>query len=143
MASTCAGVRSRLPISASVSGTSRTFEAYANIFHDRFGYHLPVISTEGGAIIGAAEDPRYPPVRAEDLTELTLDAYHALLDTAPPYFFAHTPWLLANSAGEHPDKRFEQAAWYKDRLGNALPVVEALKADPRREEIRKETSSRE
>ena len=112
------------------------FEAYANLFYRRFGYYLPVIGTEGGAIIGAAEDPRYPPVREEDLTLLTLGAYHALLDDAPAYFFAHTPWLLANSAGEHLDERFERAAWYKDRQGTALPVVEALKADLRKDEVR-------
>ena len=113
------------------------FEAYANIFYSRFGYYLPVIGTEGGAVIGSAEDPRYPPVRAEDLTALTLEAYHAMLDDAPPYFFAHTPWLLANSAGEHADERFEHAAWYKDRRGTTLPVVEALKADPRKDEVRR------
>ena len=96
----------------------------------------PMTNMEKGAIIGAAEDPRYPPVRAEDLTTLTLEAYHTLLDRAPAYFFAHTPWLLANSAGEHLDERFEQAAWYKDREGATLPVVEALKADPRKNEIR-------
>jgi frataxin-like iron-binding protein CyaY len=95
-----------------------------------------VISTEGGAIVGAAEDPRYPPVREEDLTTLTLGAYHTMLDEAPPYFFAHTAWLMANSAGEHFDERFEQAAWYKDRKGAILPVVEALKADPRKNEVR-------
>jgi hypothetical protein len=113
------------------------FQAYANIFYSRFGYYLPVIGTEGGAIIGSAEDPRYPPVREEDLTTLTLAAYHALLDDAPPYFFAHTPWLLANSAGHHNDARFEQAAWYKDRKGTTLPVVEALKADPRKNEVKR------
>jgi len=118
------------------SNAFRKFEAYANIFYNRFGYYLPVISTEGGALVGSAEDPRYPPVRQEDLTELTLAAYHAMLDGAPPYFFAHTPWLLANSAGEHFDERFEQAAWYKNREGNVLPVVEALKADRRKEEVR-------
>jgi hypothetical protein len=118
------------------SNAFRKFEAYANIFYSRFGYHLPVISTEGGALVGSAEDPRYPPVQQEDLTELTLAAYHAMLDDVPPYFFAHTPWLLANSAGEHFDERFEQAAWYKNRTGNMLPVVEALKADPRKNEIR-------
>jgi hypothetical protein len=118
------------------SNAFRKFEAYANIFRDRFGYYLPVIGTEGGAIIGAAEDPRYPPVREEDLTTLTLGAYHAMLDEVPDYFFAHTPWLLANSAGEHFDQRFEQAAWYKDRQGTTLPVVEALKSDPRRNEVR-------
>jgi len=118
------------------SNAFRKFEAYANIFYDRFGYYLPVIGTEGGAIIGSAEDPRYPPVRGEDLINLTLGAYHAMLDDAPPYFFAHTAWLLANSAGEHSDERFEHAAWYKDREGTTLAVVEALKNDPRKEEVR-------
>jgi hypothetical protein len=118
------------------SNAFRKFEAYANVFYDRFGYYLPVISTEGGATIGAAEDPRYPPVREEDLTRLTLQAYYTMLDDAPPYFFAHTPWLLANSAGEHADERFEHAAWYKDRAGTVLPVVEALKTDPRKDEVR-------
>ncbi len=112
------------------------FAAYAQIFYRRFGYYLPVIGTEGGAIAGAAEDPRYPPVRVEDVTSLTLQAYHFMLDEAPAYFLAHTPWLLANAAAEHPDERFEQAAWYKDRQGNTLPVVEALKTDPRRGEAK-------
>ena len=118
------------------SNAFRKFDAYANILYRRLGYYLPVISTEGGAIVGAAEDPRYPPVREEDLTTLTLGAYHTLLDEAPPYFFAHTSWLMANSAGEHFDERFEQAAWYKNRKGTTLPVVEALKADPRKNEVR-------
>ncbi len=118
------------------SNAFRKYQAYANVFYQRFGYYVPVISTEGGAVIGAAEDPRYPPVREEDLTALTLGAYHAVLDDAPGYFFAHTPWLLANSAGEHLDTRFEHAAWYKDREGTVLPVVDALKADPRKDEVR-------
>ena len=114
----------------------RKFEAYANIFYSRFGFYVPLIGTEGGAIVGSAEDPRYPPLRSEDVTSLTLAAYQAMLDEAPPYFFAHTPWLLANSAGGHVDERFEPAAWYKDREGTVLPVVEALKAAPRKEEVR-------
>jgi hypothetical protein len=118
------------------SNAFRKFEAYANIFYRRFGFYLPVISTEGGAIAGAAEDPRYPPVRPEDVTRLTLGAYHAVLDDAPAYFFAHMPWLLANSAAEHFDERFEAAAWYKDRQGTVLPVVKALKADVRKDEVR-------
>lgn len=118
------------------SNAFRKFEAYAGIFYHRFGYYLPVIGTEGGAIAGSAEDPRYPPLRPEDVTEMTLGAYHALLDETPDYFFVHTAWLLANSAGEHNDERFEHAAWYKDREGNTLPVVPALKADPRRGEAR-------
>ncbi|MFN8455254.1 MAG: hypothetical protein U0401_11415 [Anaerolineae bacterium] len=94
------------------SNAFHKFEAYAAIFYRRFGYYLPVIGTEGGAIAGAAEDPRYPPVRVEDVTTLTLNAYNFMLADAPAYFFAHTPWLLANAAAEHPDERFEQAAWH-------------------------------
>ena len=60
-----------------------------------------------------------------------------MLDQAPPYFFAQTPWLMANQAADHQDERFEQAAWYKDRQGTTLPVVEALKSDPRRDEVRR------
>jgi hypothetical protein len=112
------------------------FAAYAQIFVDRFGYHLPVIGTEGGATIGAAEDPRYPPVNEADHTRLTLAAYHFMLDAAPGYFFAHTPWLIANSAIGGADERFENAAWYKDRAGESLPVVDVLKNDARKNEVR-------
>lgn len=114
----------------------RKFEAYATVCYRRFGFYLPVIGVEGGAVIGSAEDPRYPPVREEDVTALTLAAYHTMLDSAPPCFFAHTSWLLANLAGGHADKRFEQAAWYKDMYGTTLSVVHALKEDPRRFEVR-------
>jgi hypothetical protein len=112
------------------------FEAYATIFYDRFGYLVPIISTEGGAIAGSAEDPRYPPLRDEDVAEMTVAAYHFMLDEAPAYFFAQTPWVVANSALGGADPRFEYAAWYKDRQGTVLPVVDALKADPRRTEVR-------
>jgi hypothetical protein len=119
------------------SNAFRKFDAYAHVFYGRFGYYLPVIGTEGGAVAGAAEDPRYPPVREQDVTALTLGAYHALLDDAPGYFFAHMPWLLANrAAADYADERFESAAWYKDRRGATLPVVGALKSDPRKDEVR-------
>lgn len=114
----------------------RKWEAYANLFYRYFGYNLPVIGTEGGAVAGAQEDPRYPPVRDQDVVTLTLQAYHIVLDEAPDYFFAHVAWLLANRAGGHDDPRFEHAAWYKDREGTVLPVVQALKRDPRRYEVR-------
>jgi hypothetical protein len=75
------------------SNAFRKFEAYAGLFYRRLGYYLPVISTEGGAIAGAAEDPRYPPVRVEDLTTLTLEAYHTMLmirrHTSSPILLAH------------------------------------------------------
>ncbi|MCB0209421.1 MAG: hypothetical protein KDJ52_08830 [Anaerolineae bacterium] len=114
----------------------RKFEAYAKIFHDRFGYYIPIITTEGGPIAGDNQDPRYPPITNDDVTKLTLQAYHAMLDEAPAYYFAFMPWLLANKAGGHWDNAWEDAAWYK-LDGTTLPVVDALKTDPRRQELRK------
>ncbi len=118
------------------SNAFRKFDAYANIFRNRFGYHIPVIGTEGGPIAGEQQDPRYLAVRDKDVARLTVRAYYHLLDDAAPYFFAQTNWVLANTAAGATDKRFEHAAWYKDRAGTVLPVVNALKFDPRKNEVR-------
>jgi hypothetical protein len=117
------------------SNSFRKFEAYAKIFHDRFGFFIPIISTEGGAIAGDAQDPRYPTVNDDDVTDLTLRGYRAMLDDVPAYYFAFTPWLLANGAGQHWDPAWEAAAWYKVD-GTTLPVVPALKTDPSRLAVR-------
>jgi hypothetical protein len=112
------------------SNSFRKFEAYERIFTERFGYELPIISTEGGALAGNQDDPRYPPVTDDDVTTMTLYAYRYILEQAPAYYFAFTPWLIANQAGGHPDPRFESHAWYKDRNGATLPIVPALKQNP-------------
>lgn len=111
------------------------FDAYAKIFHDQFGFYIPIISTEGGPLTGDQQDPRYPAVTDEDVTNLTLRGYHTMLDSAPAYYFAFTPWLMANGAGGHWDAAWEGAAWYK-MDGTTLPIVDALKNDPRRVEVR-------
>lgn len=113
----------------------KKFEAYGKIFFDRFGYYIPIISTEGGAIAGDFQDPRYPPVTDDDVTNMTVSAYRAMLTDAPAYYFAFTPWLLANGAGSHWDPAWEGAAWYKVD-GTHLPVVDALKADAGRHTAR-------
>src|SRR5207248_258750 len=108
----------------------RKFEAYERIFVSRFGYEIPIISTEGGAIGGAHEDPRYPTLSDADVSAETLFAYQYMLERAPAYYFAFTPWVLANFAGGHGDPRFEAAAWYKAINGPTLPVVAVLKRNP-------------
>ena len=108
----------------------RKFEMYERIFMSRFGHEVPIISTEGGAIGGAREDPRYPSLDDGDVSAETLYAYQYMLQQAPAYYFAFTPWILANFAGGHGDPRFEAAAWYKAINGPTLPVVAALKRNP-------------
>lgn len=102
------------------------FEAYANILRDQVGFVIPMITTEGGAIVGTHEDPRYPPVSEDDLTDMTLAAMRYMTTQAPPYYFAFMPWLMANRAGNSLELAWESAAWYKED-GTARPVVTALK----------------
>jgi hypothetical protein len=74
-------------------------------------------------------------VTNDDVTDLTLAAYRAMLNDVPAYYFAFMPWLMANHVGEHWDGAWEAAAWYK-LDGSTLPVVPALKTDTRRLEAR-------
>lgn len=102
------------------------FQAYARILEEEFGFVIPIITTEGGAIIGSAEDPRYAAIDEADLVQRTLAAFAYLESQAPPYYFAFMPWLMANRAGGSPTPAWEGAAWYRED-GSTLAVVPALK----------------
>jgi len=125
------------------SNAFRKFEAYHKVVMDRVGFAMPIISTEGGAIAGSQEDPRYPPVTDDDVARWTVAAYNYMLDQAPPYYFAFTPWLLVNQAAGGGGGSWEAAAWYK-MDGTVLPVVNALKRNVRgkRTAVRRYTPSR-
>jgi len=113
------------------------FLAYHKQFYDIFGFEIPIIGTEGGTTVGNGDDPRYPRITPEMQRDMTLEAYNYMLDEAPPYFFAYTSWLLAQKALDYPNTAWETDAWYHDRKGNHLPVVEALKQFSRRGETRR------
>jgi len=115
------------------------FQAYHAVFRSRFGFDIPIISTEGGAIAGNWDDPRYPPVDDADVTAWTLGAFAYMLEEAPAYYFAFTPWLLTNLAAGSVDPAWENAAWYKGPGGQTLPVVEALRRSNLRGRVRKHT----
>ncbi|MGQ9552801.1 MAG: DUF5107 domain-containing protein [Anaerolineae bacterium] len=102
------------------------FQAYARIVEQECGFLIPIITTEGGAILGSSEDPRYPPINESDLVQRTLAAFEYMRSQAPPYYFAFMPWLLANRAGNSLEAAWEGAAWYKED-GSTLPIVPALK----------------
>ncbi|MCS7220762.1 MAG: DUF5107 domain-containing protein [Anaerolineae bacterium] len=113
------------------------FLAYRNRFYEIFGFEIPLISTEGGATVGSSEDPRYPRVTPAIQAEMTIQALEYMLDEAPPYYFAFTTWLLAERAMDHFNPTWESWAWYKNREGDHLPVVDALKSHPRRGQARR------
>jgi len=102
------------------------FEAYEDIVTQTTGLVMPIISTEGGAIPGTHEDPRYPPVTDADVAERTVQAYTYMTREAPDYYFAFTPWLLANEAAGSYDPEWEAAAWFHGTTGDPKPVVAAV-----------------
>ncbi len=108
------------------SNAFRKFEAYAAVVQEEVGFTMPILSTEGGAIPGTQEDPRYPRVTDQDVAEWTTGAFAYMLEKAPPYYFVFTPWLLANLAGGGTDPAWEEAAWFKGFAGEAMPVVKAV-----------------
>jgi hypothetical protein len=101
-----------------------------------FGFDIPLISTEGGATRGSAEDPRYPAVDGLTVADWTLWSADYMLDNAPDYYFATSTWLLAQAALDYNDPVWEVNAWYHDREGNQEPVVDALKNRVRFSEVR-------
>ncbi len=102
------------------------FEAYEDIVTQTTGLVMPIISTEGGAIPGTHEDPRYPPVTDADVAGRTVQAYTYMTREAPDYYFAFTPWLLANEAAGNYDPEWEPAAWFYGTAGAPKPVVAAV-----------------
>ncbi len=113
------------------------FIAYRNRFYEIFGFEIPLISTEGGATVGSSEDPRYPKVTPALQAEMTIEAFEYMLDEAPPYYFAFTSWLIGERALDNPNPTWESWAWYQNREGRHLPVVDMLKSHPRRGETRR------
>ncbi len=102
------------------------------------GHSLPVLTTEGGLVVGDIQDARYPRINPWIHADWTAAASKYMLDEAPDYYFCNCPWLLANIELGSPDGKWENAAWYssywaeKYNTGSELPVVNALKQLPKR-----------
>ncbi|MEZ4830889.1 MAG: hypothetical protein R2873_02605 [Caldilineaceae bacterium] len=73
------------------------FERYHQIVLDKTGRTLPIITTEGGAVVGDSEDPRYPAITDQLVAQRTADAFAYMQGDAPDYYFAFMPWLLVNA----------------------------------------------
>lgn len=103
------------------------------------GRAIPILSTSGGYVVGAAEDPRYPALSPSLHMAYNLEACRMLMGTsarfapAPDYFFCSAFWLLANQALDSSRPARENDAWYSpEHPGGTLPIVSVLKAEAKR-----------
>jgi hypothetical protein len=104
------------------------FRLHDGVIRRHLGRPLPMIATEGGAHVGVAFDPAYPPVDEARQLELVLDGYRYLRRAErEPYYFAASYWVIANAEGG-PEPAWEAQALF--RAGSVSPIVAALKASP-------------
>lgn len=116
----------------------RAYERYDHLIRRQIGRSLPILSTESGPLVGQRTDARYPAVTPQLHMAQTLEACRAMMgasarfDHAPDYYFCTAFWLLGNYTLGNWTPELESQAWYSNRWpGGALPIVAALKAEPK------------
>ena len=98
-----------------------------------FGHSVPIMSTEGGVVVGDRQDGRYPRNDDSRHEEVTLWIQDFLLSGAPTWYFTVFHWLIANKAMGQDRPGWETQCWYTNwwnlefDLDGHLPTVDALK----------------
>ena len=114
----------------------RGWQFFGNMIFETLGYYIPVISTEGGPVVGWGDDKRYAKVNPTTQAEMQMDIFRFLQDEAPPWYFTCCTWLLGTKPFGDMSPTWEQMAWYTDAwnlqfgLEGQLPIVQLLKDTP-------------
>ena len=114
----------------------RGYEAAGKMIYDALGFYVPVISTEGGPVVGWGDDNRYAKVNPATQREWQLGITRFMQTVAPPWYFSCCTWLLASRPLGDFNPTWEQMSWYTHAwdmqfgLDGELPIVQALKEEP-------------
>jgi hypothetical protein len=114
----------------------RGWEAAGKMIHDALGFYVPVISTEGGPVVGWGDDKRYAKVNPQTQMEWQLDIMRFMQSQAPSWYFSCCTWLVASRPLGDFNPSWEQMSWYTHvwdiqfGLDGQLPIIQALKAEP-------------
>lgn len=126
----------------------RAFEYYDHLARNYLGRSIPIISTDGGYLVGRRTDPRYGRVTPELLRDQTVAMYDFMQRQAPDYYFAAVPRQLVSEDAN--DSNAWVGAFWKSAFMNGtdgkygfppfpvagasvddrLSVLEAVKAMP-------------
>jgi hypothetical protein len=120
-----------------------SFQLVDQLARAALGFPVPLISTEGGPVVGWREDRRYPRNTPDLHRERTVQIAEYMQGTrqihgqnCPGNYFAACHWLIANYRMGFVAPGWESQSWYTDwwnkdfNLHGELPVVAALKALP-------------
>lgn len=119
-----------------------SFQLLDEKIQQALGHAVPIISTEGGPVVGWKEDRRYPRVNPQMHAERVVQIAEFMQGTREIHgrctdsYFSLCHWLIANYRMGYLAPTWESNSWYTDwwntdfGLGGELPVVAAMKALP-------------
>ena len=124
----------------------RAWELFGHLMYESLGFYIPIISTEGGPVVGWGDDNRYAKVNPTTQAEWQMRIVAFLQDEAPPWYFSVCTWLLASKPLGDFNPTWDQMSWYTHAwdlqfgLDGQLPIVQMLKDTPAkiRHELRPE-----
>ena len=117
--------------------------------YEALGFYVPIISTEGGPVVGWGDDNRYAKVNPTTHAEWQMEITRFMQDEAPPWYFSVCTWQLAATLMGDFNPTWDQMAWYTHSwdlqfgLNGELPIVQMLKDTPAklRHELRQNAES--
>ncbi len=114
----------------------RAWELWGHQIYEELGFYIPIISTEGGPVVGWGDDNRYAKVNPTTQAEWQMDIVGFMQDEAPPWYFTMCTWLLASKPLGDFSPTWDQMSWYTHAwdlqfgLDGQLPIVQLLKDTP-------------
>ncbi len=119
----------------------RAFELWDDLVREVVGHSIPIITTEGGIVIGDRQDRRYPRNTPQAHQERTVAMADYMQRQAPEYYFANCAWLLAEAEMGHSDAgrytSWESQAWFtwwfsesQWQFKGKIPTVDAVMRMP-------------
>ncbi len=112
----------------------RSFEMWGQRIYETLGFYVPVMSTEGGPVVGWGDDKRYAKMSPQTQAEMQMEIMRFMQDEAPPWYFTCCTWLVASRPLGDFNPTWDQMSWYGhawDRqfgLNGELPLVSSLKS---------------
>lgn len=100
---------------------------------EAFGHSAPIMSTEGGVVVGDRQDGRYGRNDVYRHEQVSMWIQEFLVSSAPAWYFTVFHWLIANNAMGQYRPGWETQCWYGNwwdkefQLYGRLPVVDSLK----------------
>lgn len=116
----------------------RGYEWFGRTIVDTLGFHVPVISTEGGPVVGWGDDRRYAKMNPTTQAAYQMEINHFLQEEAPEWYFTCCTWLLASRPLGDFNPTWDQMSWYTHAwdlqfgLAGELPLLQLLRDTPSR-----------